>query len=588
MRDALDPCMKRSWAKAVEWTTGVFRRSSSRAPLEPAALPDIDRQMRSWWPLAGVDASMVDPVAPLEAILDELDARDQLAAAGQWALMHGRVDLAMALAEQAVLRWRSARTLRAVCRIAYEAARLDRALPWADALEACGMPLGRGELRLVAAIRERAAVLQRLDAPRAASPLFEPRVRRSINLLAYSLPHTSNGYATRSHGLLSAWHALGWDVLPVVRAGAADAPDAAGATEAHKVGALQYRRLISSSRQGLGQMAYLHAAADEIRALIEQWRPQVVHAASNYMTALPACLAAREAGLPFVYEVRGFWDVTRASSDPSFAATAECRYLRLFEGRLLEAADAIITLTSAMKAELVRRGAAADRVWIAPNAVDADVLQPRPRDPDIAAMLSLPAGVPVIGYVGSVVDYEGLDDLVQACAILRQRGLAFHLLVVGDGLALPALKERIAGLGLELCVTLGKRVEHSQVPLVYSLIDICAFPRKPWPVCELVSPLKPLEAMAFEKAVVVSDVGGMAGMVRPGDTGEVFPKGNVQSLADSLTGLLTDLALARAMGRRAREWVRESRSWRASASSVQQACLSAIERAAVNCDTHRQ
>lgn len=544
-------------------------------PQDAAAL------MQCWWPTLPPDSegTVSEPTVPWRQLLAELAARQWLVDAGRWALAQGASHLAMTLARRALQARQDAATWRAVCRIAYEAASLDDAVAWAAGLETSTPPPGPGEHKLISAIRERQSLFDRLNAPPASAPPVDRVDRRVLNLLAYSLPYTSNGYATRSHGLLTAVQGLGWDTRPFTRPGYPADSDAAlqdvPLPPSDGIDTLTYGRLFRSSRRQLGQMAYLHAAADEIREQATAFRVQLVHAASNYMTALPACLAAREAGLPFVYEVRGFWDVTRISNDPAFAQTTEYRYLRRFESALLARADALVTLTDTMKIELVARGASADRIFVAPNAVDAERLTPLPRSAAQALELHLPPGIPVIGYVGSFVDYEGLDDLVEACCLLRDSGKPFHLLLVGDGLAWSAIRDLIEARGLQSCATLTGRVAHELVASAYAAIDVCPFPRKPWPVCELVSPLKPLEAMALEKAVVVSSVSAMAEMVQAGSTGEIYAKGDARALASALGQLLDDPQRAREMGQMARRWVLDHRTWQASAAAVEKAYLAA-------------
>lgn len=479
----------------------------------------------------------------------------------------------MEIARQALTVRRDAGNLRAASRIAFAAAALEQAHEWAAELQAQDADIA-GDQALLLAIAERRSVLARLHRP-TGQRVEEPVSRRVLCMLAFSLPYTSNGYATRSHGLLSAVATRGWDVRPCTRPGYPGDSDSAFAGQSlppHDiVGGLRYERLFQASRRRLGQFSYVDAAADEIRQLLADERPQLVHAASNYMTALPACLAAREVGLPFVYEVRGFWDVTRISSDPTFEHSTECRFLRLFERELLQKADAVITLTLAMKAELVRRGADESRIVVAPNAVDIDALQPAERDESLARELGLVPGIPVIGYAGSFVDYEGLDDLVVAFALLRAAGTQAQLLLVGDGLALPTVERRIAERGLQAHVKLTGRVPHSDIARYYALMDVCPFPRKPWPVCELVSPLKPFEAMALGKAVLVSSVAAMAESIEEGVNGHVFAKGDVAALALSLKQLLGEPQAARVLGLSAREWVSTHRGWQQSAVAVERA-----------------
>lgn len=521
---------------------------------------------------------------PWQEVMDTLSAAQQLWPAAQWALSAGHVALAMALATRGRARGGDVSSLRVACRVAFDAASLDAAAAWADELETSSPPPGPGEMRLIEAIRERCRVVDRLARPGPTEPAFAAVPRRVVSLLAYSLPFASNGYALRSHGLLRAVKALGWDVQPCTRPGFPfDSTDVAVDAEVspdQTLDGLIYHRLLKSRQRSLGRFPYLLRAADEISEWIGLQRPSVVHAASNYATALPGLIASREAGLPFVYEVRGFWDVTRASSDPGFARSSEGLYLRFFERLVLSNADAIVTLTDAMANELVRRGAEQDKIFVARNAVDLPAMGSGAAPLALRAELGLRSDIPVIGYVGSFVDYEGLDDLVAACAMLRDRGILFQLLLVGDGLTWGATRDLVRDVGLEALTKMPGRVGHQLVGQYYALIDICPFPRKPWPVAELVSPLKPLEAMSHQRAVVVSDVAAMSDMVEDGVTGRRFRKGDVTALANVLASLLASDADRAELGVRARRWVGDCRSWHQSAVVVQRAYKAAITRRA--------
>jgi len=265
-----------------------------------------------------------------------------------------------------------------------------------------------------------------------------------------------------------------------------------------------------------------------------------------------------------VYEIRGFWEVTRSSRDEQFENTPKYRFMQLFEGLVARHADRVITITTAMKRRLASHGVPMDRIDVAFNGVDPARFVPRPVKPELRRKLGIPQGVPVIGYVGSFVDYEGLDDLVTAAAGLAKQGHRFRLVLVGDGAALPAIRTQIANVGLSEIAILTGRVPHDEVEDLYALVDIAPFPRKPWEVCELVSPLKPFEAMALEKAVVVSSVEALSEIVTDGSNGLVFEKGNALALQEALAKLIADPGLRARLGRAGRQWVIENRSWNAS------------------------
>jgi glycosyltransferase involved in cell wall biosynthesis len=235
--------------------------------------------------------------------------------------------------------------------------------------------------------------------------------------------------------------------------------------------------------------------------------------------------------------------------------------MQLFDGLVARQADHVITITTAMKEEIRSRGVPDNKISIAFNSVDPARFTPRAPNKALAGKLGIPSGVPVIGYVGSFVDYEGLDDLITATAGLKQAGLDFRLLLVGDGEAFETIHAQVQSLALDDKVILTGRVPHEEVEDYYSLVDIAPFPRKPWRVCELVSPLKPFEAMALEKVVVVSSTRALKEIVDHDRTGFVFEKGNVDSLRHVLNMLIRYPEKHLNVGKTAREWVARERSW---------------------------
>ena len=485
--------------------------------------------------------------------------------AAQVALDAGEDAEAMRIADAVLNDDGTVTTLRAAARVYYNAARLDRAETLARQLEdKLGQKIKPNDRKFIDEVlgREQLATWATLPAQPRSIPTHPKRV---LNFLAFSLPYTSVGYATRSHGLAIGIKNAGWDIRPYTRPGFPYdfKPELVGQElpEEDEIDGIVYRRIFDFNRKEMTEVEYMHAAIEHYERIIRQEEPEVVHAASNYVTALPALIAARRLGVPFVYEVRGFWEVTRSSRDEKFENTAKYRFMQLFEALTARHADHVITITSAMKEELMARGVPEERISIAYNSVDPQRFIPRPRNLELAAQLGIPESVPVIGYVGSFVDYEGLDDLVTACAQLKTSNLDFRLLLVGDGAVFEDLKRRVDESGLADKTIMTGRVPHEMVEEYYSLIDIAPFPRKPWQVCELVSPLKPYEAMALQKAVVVSSTRALTEIVTHEHNGLVFAKGDVGDLQEKLERLLRDDALRVGLGKTARQWVEQERSW---------------------------
>lgn len=397
---------------------------------------------------------------------------------------------------------------------------------------------------------------------RATAPPFEPEPRRVLYVAASAWPYHSTGYAARTHGIVKAIAAHGWEVLCVTRPGyPADRPDAASPPRYDVIDheGVRYQALEGPHRRKRQLDEYLWESAEILVRKATEARVAVIHAASNYEAALPALLAARRLGLPFVYEVRGLWEYTAASRTPGWEQTERFALDRLLESLVVSHADRVFTLTAALAEELEARGASPQRLALAPNAIDPRRFQPRRRDAALADRLGLEAQDFVIGYAGSVVGYEGLDDLVSACDALMRRQPRARLLIVGDGNALDGLREQAAALGDRAIFT--GRVAPAEVPDYLSLMNAIVLPRKPFTVCELVSPLKPFEAMAMEIPLVVSDVAALKEIADNGRTALLHEAGNPADLAASLERLIDDPTLAGRLVAAARERVTTRHTW---------------------------
>lgn len=402
-----------------------------------------------------------------------------------------------------------------------------------------------------------------LSTPSTARPAT---TRTALYLLHNSLPFTSAGYATRSHGLLRSLTARGWEMRGVTRPGfpfdlsgsKVDGPIAPRET----IEGVTYLRLSTSDEKPVKNplIPYVADYVQRLGAMAASEQPFVIHAASNHWNGLAAVEAGRRLGVPSVYEVRGLWEVTRASRDPEWATSDQFRYMSRMETDAARGASHVFAITAAIRDELVGRGVPTEKITLLPNGVDTSRFLPRERDEALAAELGV-TGKTVIGYVGSILDYEGIDHLVEAAAELAVLRDDFHVLIVGDGAALPEVRRRAEELGLQRVLTFTGRVPHEDVERYYSVIDVAPLPRLPLPVCEMVSPLKPFEAMAMGKVVVASDVAALAEIVDDGTTGLLFRKGDTASLAATLGRLLDHPGLIRTLGDQARDWVVRERDW---------------------------
>ncbi len=397
---------------------------------------------------------------------------------------------------------------------------------------------------------------------------WSPVAGRVAYVLYSSLPWISTGYAIRSHSLASTLRQTGVDLHCLTRPGfpweedpgTLSAPIPLSGEYTDEIGGVPYIRRpdpVLGLWSNYGR--YIGESADVLTLSFLDLRPQVVMAASNHVCALPALIAARRLGLPMIYDMRGFWELSRVAREPEFLGTPQYRFERYQETQVARHASHVFTLSGSMRAALIERGIMAERVTFLPNGCDPERFAPAGRSLTLRGQMNLPPDVSVIGYTGSFPVYEGLEDLINAAAALKASGHTFRLLLVGDekgtgidGLPVTEQLRRRAGeLGLEDWLVMPGRVPYEQVPEWLDLIDIAVFPRRPLWVTEMVAPLKPVEAMAAGKAVVVSSVGGMQDIVQSEKTGLVFEKGCVMDLQRQIARILEDQALRTRLGRAA-------------------------------------
>jgi glycosyltransferase involved in cell wall biosynthesis len=406
-----------------------------------------------------------------------------------------------------------------------------------------------------------------------ARPRFEPRPRAVLAVLAQSLPHQSGGYATRSHGVLTGLDALGWDVEAVTRLGFPydrwSKLDPRRVADHDVVDGILYHRVLDATEPGpypqYPLAAYVDRYAAALAAQVRRHRPALLHASSFHVNGLATRQVAARLGVPYVYEMRGLESLMKVSRDPGFANTDRSRFLETVELASCAGAAKVFVITEALRREMADRGVPQDKLVVLPNGVHTHLFQPRERDAELEHELGL-RGTTVIGYAGGLVDYEGLELLLEAVALLKARRAAaaradFRLVVVGDGPHQSAVHATADRLGLGDVVTFTGRVPHEEVGRYLSLFDVTPFPRLPLPVCELISPIKPFESMAMAKAVVVSSVAALTEIVSDGTTGLVFEKGSALDLAAVIGRLLDDPGLRSKLGESARTWVQNERDW---------------------------
>ena len=392
---------------------------------------------------------------------------------------------------------------------------------------------------------------------------YAPQDRTVLHILTNSLPHTQSGYAQRSHSLLKAQLDLGWNVHAVTRLGYPVQVGKPGARDTDVMDGVIYHRVLPG-KMPFGLKRRLQRQAEETLALALALKPAVLHTTTHFTNGLVAEAVAEALGIPWVYEVRGQLADTWASNRSETAKTSErYRKFRARETAVASSASAVATLGAGMLEVIVADGTPAERTVLLPNAVGGEFLHNPVSAAEARLQVGIDAEFTVIGTVSSLVDYEGLDDLLRAFGILSPQHPLLRCLIVGSGAAEPALKHLAAELGISDRVTFTGRIPRSRAHLYHQALDVFVVPRKDLAVTRSVTPLKPVEALASGRPVVFSSLPALHELVRDGVDGLSAPADNPKELAMVLDELIKDPSRRSAMGSAGRAHILATRTWQA-------------------------
>ena len=393
---------------------------------------------------------------------------------------------------------------------------------------------------------------------------------RVLHVLDHSLPLHS-GYTFRTLAILREQRRLGWETLQLT-----SPKQGAGEDASEEVDGWRFHRTPSSA--GAGLLQQMRLTAGRIGELVDAEKPDLIHAHSPVLNALPSLWAGRRHRLPVIYEVRASWEDAAVDHGTTTEGSLRYRVSRWLESYALRRADAVVTICEGLRQEIVGRGIDPERVTVVPNAVDTAAFRfGVAADAALRRSLQL-ENATVLGFAGSFYSYEGLSLLLEAARILLPRRPELRILLVGGGPEEAALKARAIALGIGDCVIFAGRVPHRDVQRYYELIDVLAYPRLSTALTERVTPLKPLEAMAQGRMFVASDVGGHRELIRDGETGFLFKAGSANSLAQAIDALLLRRDRWPEIQAKARRHVEDERTWTKSVANYRQAYERALLR----------
>lgn len=386
---------------------------------------------------------------------------------------------------------------------------------------------------------------------------------RVLHVLDHSIPLHS-GYTFRTRAILQQQRALGWQTFHITgpKQGVPNAPY-------EDVDGLGFHRTAGSTGMlarlpMFDQLAVIDALAARLHEVALAVKPDVIHAHSPVLNAMAALRVGKRLGIPVVYEIRAFWEDAAVDHGTSREWGLRYRLTRAMETHALKRVDAATTICEGLRAEIVGRGIPAAKVTVIPNAVNvADFQTGGTRDEALAAQLGL-HGKQVLGFIGSFYAYEGLNILLDAMPAMLAANPDIRLLLVGGGVQDAALKKQAGQLGVADKVVFTGRVPHADVQRYYDLVDVLVYPRLKMRLTDLVTPLKPLEAMAQGRLVAASDVGGHKELIEDGKTGILFGADDPQALAHKVLALLATPGRWQALRDNGRAFVERERNWTAS------------------------
>lgn len=401
-----------------------------------------------------------------------------------------------------------------------------------------------------------------------ASLSYQAKPKSVLYCVHFSLPYRGTGYATRSQALLTAVNQTDWQAQAVTRLGYPYDIEACADAEVptnSQVQVVAYAHFTNARSPYLKTPLneYLQAYTEQLLRLCRTQRPAILHAASNFVNGLAANAVARQLQIPSIYEVRGLWELTRLAKQPEWQGSEDYQLKVKLETQAASEASHVLTITDELKQILIARGVAEEKITVLPNGVDCQSFTPRARCERLRQQLGLTHEW-VIGYIGTISVYEGLSDLLRAVANLKAIYPGrIKCVIVGDGAEYTDLQIMTNDLGLADEVVLTGRVPFSEIHDYYTIMDMLVYPRRGHEVCEVVSPLKPFEAMAMAKPILVSSVKALSSFVIDGDTGLVFEKDNLDDLTTKIAGLIEDPVLRLRLSEQARQWVCQHRDWHA-------------------------
>ncbi|MDY6965100.1 MAG: glycosyltransferase family 4 protein [Halobacteriota archaeon] len=386
-----------------------------------------------------------------------------------------------------------------------------------------------------------------------------------LHILAQSYPYLS-GYSVRSHYILLTEQRSGEDVVAITYPDRFLSYNSEDTIEGITYYHVNIRDFILSALPIIKTIYSMQHFINKSKEILKTAKPDIIHSHSPWRVGLAGYFLSKVYGLPFIYEVRGLWEETDLALNKDrgmikdYYSRLNAYISRSIDNFIFKRADAIIAISHNLKKDIINRGLKIDdeKIFIVPNGVDTSLFSPIEKDIEILNDLQIKNEV-VIGYISSIRKIEGIEFLIKAVKILNQKNI--KVVIVGEGGERKKLELLVKRLNLEDRVIFVGKIPHERIRQYYSIIDIFVVPRTKDYVCRVVTPLKPLEAMAMGRCLLISDVEGLTELVNDEETGLIFESENIEDLADKLAYLISNKDKREELAKNALNWVKNERDW---------------------------
>ena len=386
-----------------------------------------------------------------------------------------------------------------------------------------------------------------------------------LHILDHSIPLHS-GYSFRTKAILEQQRKLGWETFHVTSCKHFGATAPVEVVDDFQFYRSEPLSAWSARVPVLNQWAIVHSLAQRLDQIIPEIKPDILHAHSPALNGLAALQASRRHKIPLVYECRAFWEDAAVDHGTTTENSLRYRLTKMLESYVFRNVDAITTICEGLRCDISTRGVAAEKITVIPNAVDIERFSyGLQADQTLRTQLGL-QNKSVLGFIGSFYAYEGIPLLLEALPKIAEKQPETRLLLVGGGPQEALIKQKVQELRLEKQVVFTGRVPHDKVQDYYNQVDIFVYPRLPMRLTDLVTPLKPLEAMAQGRLVVASDVGGHKELINHGHNGYLFKANDSAALASTVLDLLNQPDQWAKLRTAGRQYVEQERNWAKSVS----------------------